>query len=120
MSVVKYVKDAIQGKSADTKGTLHKRSSKWPAVRKKFLKDDSTCFVCKSRSNLEVHHKIPFHVNPTLELEPSNLITLCENKSFGVNCHLLFGHHGNYRKYNINVASDGLVWRNKLFETSDQ
>jgi hypothetical protein len=63
---------------------------------------------------LEVHHIKPFHLHPELELEPKNLITLCENKSDGVNCHLLFGHLGSFRSFNVRVISDAIEWKAKI------
>lgn len=98
-------KDKEQGK---------KRSGKWPAVRKAFLKKNPNCAVCDGKKKVEVHHKKPFHLHPELELDESNLITLCENKNDGVNCHLLFGHLGNFKSLNENVEDDSKLWKNKI------
>ena len=108
--ILKTLQDAIEGK-APLKAL---RSSKWPSVRKNHLKDFPCCAVCGGIKKLEVHHIIPFNDNPSLELEPSNLITLCESKSFGIVCHLLIGHLGNYRKTNSNVTEDAKIWNDKL------
>ncbi len=70
------------------------RSPKWPRVRKNFLKEHPKCAVCERRHNLQVHHIIPVHIKPDLELDPNNLITLCGR------CHLLFGHLNNWKHYN--------------------
>jgi len=86
-----------------TKGS--KRSPKWESVRKKFLQANPTCACCGSKKKVEVHHKQPFHTNPELELEPENLITLCESKST-LNCHIIIGHGGNYRDANPDVEKD--------------
>lgn len=59
---------------------------------------------CGGTKNLEVHHVKPFHIDPTLELDPTNLITLCEEMS--KECHLKKGHLGNWKKVNENVLSD--------------
>lgn len=91
-----------------------KRSSQWPAVRRAHLKDHPKCELCDGVKFLEVHHIEPFHLNPAMELDPENLITLCENKKGGVNCHLLFGHLGSYRSFNINVRSDSAQWKTRL------
>lgn len=51
--------------------------------------------------SVEVHHKKPFHLHPEYELDPDNLITLCEGKEFSsLACHLVFGHLGNYKLEN--------------------
>lgn len=91
------------------------RSVHWPAARTAWLKDNPTCRVCGAHDNVEVHHKVPFHISPSLELNPSNFITLCESKSVaGINCHLLFGHLGNFKSYNANVEHDAGDWSTKL------
>lgn len=94
-----------------------KRSSRWPKTRKKFIEKNPCCAVCgRDTGKREVHHIKPFHSHPELELEESNLITLCENKKDGVNCHLLFGHLGNYRSFNENVIKDAQEWIKKIKE----
>ena len=80
------------------------RSSKWPTVRAAHLKRQPACAACGCTSPVEVHHIRPFHLFPEMELDPANLITLCESKSH--NCHLLFGHCLNWRKYNPQVCPD--------------
>lgn len=92
----------------------HKRSSKWNKVRKEHLKNNPTCALCGGTKKLNVHHIRPFHVHPELELEPSNLITLCEDKGEGIYCHLFFGHLGNYKSINVTVVEDIKIWREKL------
>jgi 5-methylcytosine-specific restriction protein A len=96
------------------KEPLHKRSSHWPTVRKNHVKNNPTCALCEGTKKLEVHHIKPFHLHPELELDPDNLITLCEDKGNGVYCHLFFGHLGNYKSLNENVREDVELWRNKL------
>ena len=109
MSTIKKVSDLIKG----IPGT---RSPKWAAVRKDFLKQNPVCALCGGTATLEVHHKKPFHLHPELELEPSNLITLCESKKNGVTCHLFFGHLGDYQSFNKNVDKDVKTWNKKLSE----
>jgi 5-methylcytosine-specific restriction endonuclease McrA len=49
--------------------------------------------------NLQVHHIKPFHLHPHLELDPQNLITLCEH-------HLLLGHLDAWDSYNERIRED--------------
>ncbi len=84
------------------------RASQWSKVRKAYLKAYPTCAVCDSKKKLQVHHIIPFAEDKSLELEPSNLITLCSR------CHLLFGHFGSYKKYNPNVREDAEWFRKRM------
>ena len=77
-----------------------KRSSKWRGVRNSYLARWRYCESCGGTKKLEVHHVVPFHERPDLELEPSNLMVLCRAKKYGISCHLLIGHKGNYRLIN--------------------
>ena len=70
------------------------RSSQWSVVRATHLEREPACVACGRDRNLHVHHVIPIGVNPSLELVPDNLLTLCHRD------HLTFGHFGDYRKYN--------------------
>ena len=66
-----------------------KRSSKWPKVRKDYLKLNPECAACGGKTSLNVHHILPYHIRPDLELEPSNLLTLCEKSDrYGWRCPL--------------------------------
>lgn len=109
--LIKAVSDTLRGKSPSL---AHRRSGKWPTVRKNFLLLNPRCAVCDGSRNLEVHHKKPFHVEPALELIFSNLITLCESKKSGINCHLFVGHLGNFKNINPNVVEDAAFWKAKL------
>jgi len=110
MSILKKIKDVVQGKSA----LADKRSPQWPKVRTAHLAKHPACAVCGSIKTLEVHHIVPFNVDPTRELDPKNLITLCEAKSNGVTCHQFFGHLGNYQSFNRSVVKDASKWSKKL------
>jgi hypothetical protein len=68
----------------------HKRSTHWPAVRRAWLAQHPTCAACGGTKSLQVHHKVPFHLDPSKELSPTNFITLCEAP--GLECHLHVGH----------------------------
>lgn len=108
--IIKHVKDVIQGKTV----IGNKRSSKWPSVRKKHLETYPACAVCGGKDKVEVHHIVPFNTNPELELEPTNLISLCESKSYGIVCHVLVGHCGNYKKINPEAVNDAAYWFKKI------
>ena len=76
------------------------RSSHWPTVRKHFVESHPFCACCGSNDNLNVHHITPFHIDPALELDPNNLISLCRN------CHFRIGHKNNWKNSNPDVATD--------------
>ena len=91
------------------------RSSQWPKVRAEHLRRFPACALCgELKKNIEVHHIIPFSEDPSKELDPQNLLTLCESGNNGVVCHRFFGHHGNYRVSNPDVVSDVQKWHNKI------
>ena len=104
------IKDRIVGKAP--KGA--RRSSKWRKIRLKHLKLKPACEICGFKKKVEVHHVVPFHLAPDLELNLNNLMTLCENKKYGINCHLLVGHLGNYRDINTSVRIAATTWNMKL------
>lgn len=81
-----------------------RRSSRWPAVRRAHLGQHPTCAACGARDALEVHHIVPVHVDGRQELEPENLITLCEGDT--LNCHLWCGHLGHFKSWNKTVRRD--------------
>lgn len=108
--VLKNVKDVIQGKAP----LGHKRSNHWPTVRKHHLQKNPTCAACGGTEVLEIHHIQPYHLCPELELDPNNLITLCESKSYGIVCHRAIGHLGDYKKINSAVVKDAAYWLKRL------
>jgi 5-methylcytosine-specific restriction endonuclease McrA len=88
------------------------RSNQWPAIRAAHLRINPNCSVCGTRGSFlkpnEVHHCAVFHLNPQLELEESNLITLCRNH------HLLVGHLMDWKSFNENVREDAGTWLEKV------
>jgi hypothetical protein len=110
MSIVTHLIDAAQGKHPLTA----RRSGSWPRVRAEHLKAHPACAVCGGTDKLEVHHKRPFHLQPELELDSANLITLCEANKDGVNCHLFVGHLGCFKAFNPAVDDDAAAWEQKL------
>lgn len=74
------------------------RSTRWPAARRKHIKAFPECAACGSRVGLQAHHVAPFHLAPERELDPTNLLTLCESVG-GLECHEFFGHGANFRAY---------------------
>lgn len=90
----------------------HTRSGHWPAVERAHLETQPDCQVCGGRQRLNVHHIRPFHLFPEHELDPKNLITLCDGEV--VNCHLLFGHLRDWRAWNPHVVQDAETWRRKI------
>jgi 5-methylcytosine-specific restriction enzyme A len=88
-----------------------KRSPKWPALCKRFLKGKA-CAACGRAVNVVAHHKQPFHLHPELELDESNLIPLCEGRT--VNCHLAIGHLFSWKSINAEVEADAAYVNNKV------
>jgi 5-methylcytosine-specific restriction enzyme A len=97
-------------------GTGAKRSTHWPTLEKHFLEEHPTCAACGSKKRLNVHHCMPFHLDPKLELDPNNLITLCMDSK---ECHLHLGHGGSFKQYCPDVrkyAAEALAHPEKFDE----
>ena len=86
-----------------------KRSNHWRTVRNAFIKKNPACAYCSGFLDLQVHHVQPFHIKPEKELDPDNLITLCEHA--GINCHLKIGHLNNWKSFNPDVKINCIVHR---------
>lgn len=85
------------------------RSYSWPKIRKQHLFKFPNCAACGRSKNLDVHHIIPVSVDPTKELDPNNLITLCSDP-----CHFVFGHLMDYKSWNTDVIQDCRWYHKKL------
>lgn len=116
LNVIKAIKDRRSGKVP----LGSQRSSHWSTVRKQYLAAHGMCAACGGSKKLEVHHKKPFHLDPALELDPSNFITLCEAGKGGINCHLAIGHLGDFKKYNPDVEADAASWKAKRASAPSQ
>jgi 5-methylcytosine-specific restriction endonuclease McrA len=84
------------------------RSAKWSKIRKEHLSKNPSCFACGRSSKVEVHHIEPVHINPDKELDPDNLVTLCDSP-----CHIVFGHFLDYKSWNPRVIEDCMVYYKK-------
>jgi 5-methylcytosine-specific restriction protein A len=89
------------------------RSSRWQGVRDRFIQG-KVCAICGGNKLLTVHHILPFHTHPELELDMSNLIVLCEGNP-SQNCHLQFGHFNNFStKWNPNIIKEAEIWKKRF------
>jgi len=85
------------------------RSSGWSATRALRIRyDGGRCRACGRKINLQVHHIKPFHLDQTMELDMSNLITLCGR------CHILLGHLDNWKSHNRQVIFDTITTRRRI------
>jgi 5-methylcytosine-specific restriction endonuclease McrA len=84
------------------------RSSDWPTIRKEHVKKHPFCIACGTTRNIEVHHVKPYQIHPELELEPTNLVSLCKTH------HLVFGHLTDYHSWNENVVEDSNWYLQKV------
>lgn len=88
---------------------LYGRAGAWARVRREHLAKEPVCAACGRKEDLEVHHIVPCSVDARLELEPTNLITLCAHP-----CHLVHGHFMSWHRYNLAVREDCKRYRDKL------
>ena len=110
MSIVKHLIDTAKGKHK----LSDRRSPQWPEVERAYKKAHPNCAVCGRSGSIQVHHKVPFHVDRSLELDPDNLISLCEPTARTMKCHLIFGHCGNFKLYNPKIGTDAPYWNEKI------
>lgn len=106
-NILTYLLEKLSNRES-TRNFGAKRSYGWRGVRRRFIRHNPYCAVCKTKKNLQVHHVSPFHIDPNLELELKNLITLCHTH------HFWFGHFGSYFSYNPNVKEDANDWFHKI------
>lgn len=85
------------------------RSPKWQSVRKQHLEDYPKCIICGRSKKLEVHHIKPVHLFPELELERTNLVTLCADP-----CHFVFGHLFDFKSWNKDLIDDSEKYSSKI------
>lgn len=97
-----------------------KRSPLWNDAEKRHREQQPDCVCCATGTNMtapvQVHHIIPFHFvvllgRPDLELDPRNLMTLCEaerHKS-APNHHLLIGHFEDWQSFNQTAPTDAVT-----------
>jgi hypothetical protein len=96
------------------------RSPQWPAVRAQHLLKEPACILCGATTSLQVHHIRPFHIHPELELQDSNLATLCTGNNT-INCHVRFGHLDNFKdKWNPLIREDCLTWKARFDAVKEQ
>lgn len=84
------------------------RDWRWLKVRADHLVKQPICAACGSHDDLEVHHKVPVHVDGRLELDPRNLVTLCRVH------HFWLGHLGDWQSWNPEIVEDCLVMLRKV------
>ncbi len=88
------------------------RSPQWARVAREHRLREPACVVCGYKGRkLQVHHIKPFHLHPQLELDPKNLITLCETR--GREHHLLLGHLEAWESYNEHIREDATHFHHK-------
>ena len=83
-----------------TKAFSAERSPEWELVRAAYITFHPDCEACGGKNAPQVHHVLPFHLFPELELDPENLITLCRWH------HLALGHLGDFSAYNPLIRED--------------
>ena len=68
------------------------RAPGWEALSRQLRSERPECECCGLPTTV-IHHVLPFHVHPSLELDKTNLIALCNE------CHLRIGHGGSFRAW---------------------
>ena len=100
-----FIRDRFLGKVLQGQ----RRSSKWRIVRAEYLKEHPTCECCGGKKGIEVHHILPFHLFPELELRKENLMSLCKKRG----CHFAM-HLYSWKSYNPDAKQDAMLWNEKV------
>lgn len=90
-----------------------RRAKEWAKLRNQFVLENPVCLVSGLRTNIEVHHAVPFHVNPGLELAWENLRTVSRPY------HFLVGHLCSWSDYNPDFDADAAGWREKIAKSRE-
>jgi len=106
-----FLKRLVARREATPQDGLYGRSWKWSSVRATHLEREPRCIACGRDKGLEVHHVVPYHLDPSRELDASNLVTLCADP-----CHLVFGHCLSWRRWNPSVREDCGAFAKRLAE----
>ena len=110
-----------QGDYAPDRTAGKERSPEWSKVRDAHLLKEPTCQVCGGKTKLNVHHIRPFHLHPELELDPTNLITLCNGSKGTIACHIRLGHFDNFKdKWNPNIEVESALWRKRFLAKTEE
>ena len=83
------------------------RSSKWSAVRDNFLKENPDCEACGVKAEV-AHHVYPYSFKPELELDESNLISLCDI------CHMCLAHLKSFKRFDPDIKEVARAFRQKI------
>lgn len=93
---------------------MQSRGSGWQRVRAAHLEKHPACEACGSIEALNVHHIQTVMERPDLELEPSNLLTLCREHHFRIG-HDPDGIDGplrpNWSRVNPRARQDAAKWK---------
>lgn len=81
-----------------------RRHHRWPQVAQLHLALHPRCEACGGTAHREVHHLIPISYDPAKELDPANLLTLCDHPEAAISCHLAIGHLGDWTLYNARAV----------------
>ena len=97
----------------DVFGAAVPRSGKWRKVRDDYFREHPQCAFagCKCKGPFNVHHLVPFHLDPSKELDPDNLVTVCaggtdDEGHESPNHHLWVCHQGDFKDFNPRAKTD--------------
>lgn len=93
---------------------LSGRDPRWPALRRAHLAKYPGCAACGNTRSVAVHHVVPVSAEPSRELDPDNLLTLCTDGPGGMNCHLVIGHGGDWSQWNELARHDAEWFANMI------
>lgn len=88
-----------------------RRHKDWRKVRAEHLEMYPWCVITGVAEELEVHHVVPVHVDPSRELDRTNLRTVSSYGPGNIDYHYLCGHPRGWRSWNPNFDACAAVLR---------
>ncbi len=90
---------SFKAPSSESEAERIRNSSRWKRTSRLYRQVHPVCELCRSRLSVDVHHKIPLHVDPKQAFHWRNLQALCAP------CHL--GEHGGSAPWGGNDGARG-------------
>lgn len=85
------------------------RSPKFAALAREVIKErGGKCEATGYAKDLEVHHVVPYHIDPSRELDKTNLIVLTHWM------HFFLAHFGNWSSWNDNIVEDARKLKERI------
>lgn len=84
------------------------RNPGWESFRREIIKGQPACEASGVAWELEVHHLLPVHLRPDLEMVRDNCMVLTRT------LHFWLGHYGNWASYNPRARKEAATFLKRV------